>query len=150
MKIKTDFSIHLKGSTEKLAKCLDLLQIILTSNKLVLAIDELSVQKLALTLYGLFSQQDLSNQCLTCLLEIFKRNHQLALPASTSLFIEINCNLEVKISWPSFISFLSYWLRIVRNLKLRRPIVHFGVIVNYIDRLTNLPQTQVSISITKN
>lgn len=142
-KTETDFSIQLKGSTQKLVKCLDLLQIIVTSNRLVIAIDKLTVQRLALTLYGLFSQHTLSEQCLSCLLEIFKRNHELALPVSTSLFIEINCNLESQNNQTGFISFLIYWLKIVKHLKLRRPILHFGVLQNYIRRIPHLTKSQV-------
>lgn len=143
-KIETDLTVHFNGSPLKLVKCLELLQIIVTSNKLAISIDKSTVQSLALQLYSLCSQEDLSEKSLTCLLEIFKRNHELALPASTSLFIEINCNLDVKSTWPQFVAFLNYWLKIVKLLKVKRPVLHFGVLLNYINRVPFLPEVEVS------
>lgn len=128
-----------------MAKCLELLQIIVTSNRLVIAIDKSAVQSLALALFDLCSQQKLSKQSLTCLLEVFKRNHELALEASTSLFIEINCNLEIQNSWPCLVSFLNYWLKIVNSLRLKRPVLHFRVLLNYLNRVPYLPEAQVTV-----
>lgn len=135
---------HLNGSSFKSLKCLELLQVIVTSNRLVVTLDKSTVQRLALELYHLCSEPDLSDKSLMCLLEIFKRNHELVLPASTSLFIEMTCSLQVKPNWPHFLSFVINFLKIVRFLKVKKPILHFGVLLNYLNRLPILPKAKVS------
>lgn len=144
-KFEEDLSFHLKGSPIKFAKCLDLLQLIVTSNRLLIQIESSSIQTLTLRLYDLcFRHPDFRQQSLICLVEILKRNHMIALPFSTMLFIEMNCKLEVKSSWPQFVAFLINWLKIVLKLNVKRPVLQFEVLLNYVSRIPCLPEAKVS------
>lgn len=141
--IFTDFSIHFNGSINKLVKCLDLLQIIVTSKRLVIAIDKSTLENLATKLYSLCSQEDLSEKSLMCLLEILKRNHELAFATTTKLFIEMHCHQEVKNSWSSYVSYLICWLKILKLMKYTGSTEKFEPILEYISRIPSLPETKV-------
>ncbi|KAJ8926726.1 hypothetical protein NQ314_020843, partial [Rhamnusium bicolor] len=115
-KVEVDLSECLVGSPNKVEKCLDLLQIIVTSKDVFIRLDESKIHNIFLNLFQLSKEPTFSGRSFICMTEILKRNGSLAYAYSTNLFIEIQCSLSVdEKSGPEFVMFLEAWMKILKN-----------------------------------
>lgn len=130
-------------------KSLDMLQLILSSNKLFLKFgtNKQNITHLFMKLLDISTRyQNLSVKSFICLTNILMQNPFLAYHVNTQLFIKIQCTLEIQNSWPEFVIFLNYWIKIVKKCGRENQIflVQFVNIANYLQRINFLPQNKVS------
>lgn len=136
--IQTNVIHLLSGINKKRTKCLDIVQLVLSSKYDSLKIDKTNIKNLFFKLFNICSQPELERQCLYCLSTILDRNNFLAYKAATQTFILYNCSIEIhEQSCSEFLEFLSVWIKIMKLTEKedRRIMIDLGIVENYLKRL---------------
>lgn len=137
----------MSDSSAKRQKYLELLHLIVTTEKIFIKIEYSCMENLTLQSYQIFFALDDADRkmLLICILELFKRKHYLAFLSVTPLFIEMLCKTVVKNYWIQVISLITYWLRTLQQRQLQTTSLSFAIL-NYVARVPLLKESKVSSS----